>query len=131
MFESTRKLQRELNAGVTALVTLGLVRQAGKPVYGSELAMQLAGLAEDELPMNQGALYPVLRSLERMGLLSSEIEPSTSGPPRRYYAITEEGKKAFVEWEEAWEKTRTLVEKVLEKRHAKHKRNAGRRTPVS
>jgi len=131
VFESTRKLQRELNAGVTALLTLGLVRQAGKPVYGYELAMQLAGLADDELPMNQGALYPVLRSLERMGLLSSEIEPSAAGPPRRYYAITEEGTKAFVEWEEAWDKTRSLVEKVLEKRHAKHKRNTGRRAAVS
>src|SRR5262245_29613561 len=131
MFESTRKLQRELNAGVTALVTLGLVRHVGKPVYGYELAMRLAGLADDDLPMNQGALYPVLRSLERMGLLSSEIEPSAAGPPRRYYAITEEGKKAFVEWEEAWTKTRTLVERVLEKRHVKHKRTAARRSPLS
>ena len=131
MLESTHKLQRELNAGVTALLTLGLVRHAGRAVYGYELAMQLTALADDDLPMNQGALYPVLRSLERMGLLSSEIEPSAAGPPRRYYAITDEGKKAYTEWTEAWTKTSSLVERVLEKRHVKHKGNAARRSPVS
>jgi len=131
MLESTRKLQRELNSGVTALLTLGLVRQAGRPVYGYELAMQLAGLADDELPMNQGALYPVLRSLERIGLLSSEIEPSAAGPPRRYYAITEEGRKAYIEWKQAWGTTSTLVKRVLENRHAKRKRNAARRASIS
>lgn len=48
--------------------------------------------------MKQGTLYPVLRSLEENGLLDSMVEPSVSGPPRRYYKATREGVAALEEW---------------------------------
>ena len=63
--------------------------------------------------MGQGALYPVLRSLEKTGLLSSRVEPSVSGPPRRYYCITDEGRETLRDWTDAWEKTRDLVDAIL------------------
>jgi hypothetical protein len=62
--EVTRKFQKELNAGVSALLVLGLLVKADRPMYGYEIAMQLEGMSEEGLPMNHGALYPVLRSLE-------------------------------------------------------------------
>ena len=68
----------------------------------------------DGLPMNQGALYPVLRSLERAGLLSSQTEPSTSGPPRRYYSPTPEGKAEYRQWCQVWQQTRNWLDSVLE-----------------
>ena len=43
------------------------------------------------MPVKQGTLYPVLRSLEAGGLLSSEVEPSVAGPPRRYYQVDRGG----------------------------------------
>jgi PadR family transcriptional regulator PadR len=64
--------------------------------------------------MKQGALYPVLRSLESSGLLESEVEPSVSGPPRRYYRITAYGRENLEKWREIWEKTRALVDSVLQ-----------------
>ena len=63
--------------------------------------------------MKQGALYPVLRSLEASGLLESEIEPSISGPPRRYYRITAAGRDALTQWEAIWRETRTFVDNTL------------------
>jgi PadR family transcriptional regulator PadR len=129
--ESAHKFQRELNAGVTALLVLGLVKQTGRPIYGYEVALRLSGLADDDLPMSQGALYPVLRSLEKQKLLSSHIEPSNSGPPRRYYSLTAAGEQALAEWTAVWRQTENLVNRVLESQHGHRKRNAPRRSEIS
>ncbi len=52
------------------------------------------------------ALYPVLRNLEAAGLLESHVEPSSSGPPRRYCHITPQGRAALAQWAQAWRDTR-------------------------
>ena len=71
-----RKFQRELNSGAVSLVLLGLLARRGKPMYGYEIAKRLEEAGGGALPMNQGALYPVLRSLEKQGLLASSITNS-------------------------------------------------------
>ena len=115
--DGTRKFQKELNSGAIALVLLGLFVRRRQPMYGYEIARHLAGLSGDTLPMNQGAIYPVLRSLERQGLLASLVEPSISGPPRKYYRLTAAGRKAFGEWRRTWESTRAFVDSILETKH--------------
>jgi PadR family transcriptional regulator, regulatory protein PadR len=117
MNDSTRKFSKELNSGTTSLALLALLVQSNTPMYGYELGMKLAGMSDDELPMNQGALYPVLRSLENEGLLTSEIQPSTSGPPRRYYRPTAEGRSEFKRWKAVWTQTRNWLDEILEQDH--------------
>jgi PadR family transcriptional regulator len=110
---SVRKFQKELSAGIVSLALLGLMGQADKALYGYQIAKELEGYGGG-LPVKQGTLYPVLRSLETGGLLTSEVEPSVTGPPRRYYSITEEGRRAISLWRESWIKTREFVDAVLE-----------------
>jgi PadR family transcriptional regulator, regulatory protein PadR len=112
---SLRKFQRELSAGIVSLALLALMAHADKPLYGYQIAKELEGYGGG-LPVKQGTLYPVLRSLEAGGLLTSEVEPSVTGPPRRYYSITEEGREAVALWQESWTKTRAFVDAVLEGR---------------
>ena len=57
-------------------------------MYGYEIAKELERQNGEALPMNPGALYPVLRSLEKQGLLSSYSELSDSGRARKYYEVT-------------------------------------------
>lgn len=109
-----RKFRKELNAGTVSLVLLTLLERAGTPMYGYEIAKRLEEAAGDDLPVKQGALYPVLRSLEAQGLLASSVEPSTSGPPRRYYGVTAAGRRALAAWSEAWRATRDFVDAWLE-----------------
>jgi PadR family transcriptional regulator PadR len=71
----------------------------------------------DDVPVKQGAMYPVLRSLEAGGLLDSEVEPSVTGPPRRYYRITDVGRQTLRQWVEIWKRTRAFVDSSLEGRH--------------
>jgi PadR family transcriptional regulator PadR len=110
---SVRKFQKELSSGIVSLALLALLAHADKPLYGYQIAKELEGFGEG-LPVKQGTLYPVLRSLEAGGLLSSEVEPSVAGPPRRYYQVTEEGRQAVGLWQGSWKRTREFVDAVLE-----------------
>jgi PadR family transcriptional regulator PadR len=109
-----RKFQKELNAGATSLALLGYFARAKKPMYGYEIAKELEALAGGSLPMNQGALYPVLRSLEQQELLSSYVEPSVAGPARKYYQITPSGRLALRRWRVSWQSTTEFVDSILE-----------------
>lgn len=107
-----KKFQKELVSGVAALVLLTILDKASEPMYGYQIAKVIDGQAEDAAVLKQGALYPVLRSLESSGLLESRVEPSVSGPPRRYYRITEPGRTALARWREMWNQMRDFVDTV-------------------
>ena len=115
--EAIKKFQKELNGGTAALVLLGVLDKADSPMYGYQIAKLIETRTKDMDIMKQGALYPVLRSLEATGLLQSEVEPSVSGPPRRYYKITDSGRKTLVKWIEIWQQTEELVDAVLKGGH--------------
>jgi PadR family transcriptional regulator PadR len=108
-----KKFQKEIVAGISALVLLSVVAQSEKPLYGYQITKNLE--RENELIplLKLGALYPVLRSLERSELLTSQVEPSFSGPPRRYYSITEQGRTTLEEWKKIWSQTGEFVDTIL------------------
>jgi PadR family transcriptional regulator PadR len=108
---AVRKFQKELNAGTVALVLLAILERSETPLYGYQIAKQIEGAGG--MSLKQGTLYPVLRSLEGQGLLSSRVEPSVTGPPRKYYAITAEGAEVLAAWSETWDRTRTFVDVTL------------------
>ncbi len=111
---AVRKFAKELNSGTVSLVLLAIIERSDKLLYGYEIAKQLEQSAIDELPMKRGTLYPVLRSMEEKGLLESEVEPSISGPPRKYYSITDQGREVLIVWKEMWQRTRNFVDGTLE-----------------
>lgn len=111
---AVRKFQKELNAGTVALVLLSVLHRSSEPLYGYQIAKRLEEAETGGMAIKQGTLYPVLRSLEGQGLLSSRVEPSVSGPPRKYYSITGDGIEVLGAWTEAWHKTRAFVDTTLE-----------------
>ena len=110
---ANRKFQKEIKAGTVALVLLGVLDQAEEPQYGYLIAKRLEAGGPESEHLKQGALYPVLRSLERSGLLASEVQASVSGPPRRYYQITDPGRSTLREWVKIWSHHRDFVDAVL------------------
>ncbi len=110
----TKKFQKEMNSGTASLVLLSVLSQSENPMYGYQIAKMLDDNRQDALAMKQGALYPVLRSLEKNGLLSSNVEPSVSGPPRRYYTITGDGRETLTLWTEIWSQMKSFVDSILE-----------------
>lgn len=109
-----KKFQKELKAGTVALVLLGVLDKSNEALYGYQIAREILADAHDTESMKQGALYPVLRSLERSGLLTSRVQMSESGPPRRYYTITDAGRAALAAWTAIWRQNRDFIDAVLE-----------------
>ena len=110
----TKKFQKELNGGTSSLVLLSVLSQSTEPMYGYQIAKLLETNSPDVPMMKQGTLYPVLRSLEDNGLLESTVEPSITGPPRRYYTITLAGRTALSEWRQIWKQIKQFVDAILE-----------------
>ena len=111
--DPNKKFRKELNSGIVSLVLLSVLSQAKEPMYGYQIAKNLEGKGEDIPMMKQGALYPVLRSLAASGLLQSHVDPSITGPPRRYYQITDSGRQTLMEWKEIWNKTKTYIDNII------------------
>ena len=84
----------------------------GPPRYGLDLARRLGtgGL----LMTSEGTLYPLLARLRKNGLVETTWAESPSGPPRRYYALTPEGRKGLAEFRLVWAQFRDEVDTTLE-----------------
>lgn len=112
--QARTKFQKEVNSGAISLVVGSLLETSREPMYGYEIAKALESHADGDLPMNQAAIYPVLRSLEKQGMLESEMKPSNSGPPRKYYWLTQDGLKTLAAWKLIWKQSKSFVDSVLE-----------------
>src|ERR1700723_1442660 len=109
-----RKFQKELNGGLVGLVLLAVLAESDEDLYGYEIAKRLASANDGTSIFKEGTIYPVLRALSAAGLLTSRIVPSYSGPPRRYYRITEEGRIVLNQYREVWRQTRDFVDRFIE-----------------
>ncbi|WP_371151409.1 PadR family transcriptional regulator [Buchananella felis] len=76
------------------------------PTYGLELANRLS---EDGLISHGGSLYPLLARLRKQEMVETFWQESESGPPRRYYRQTPQGRAALRQFLAEW---RTFTEKV-------------------
>ena len=109
--DGARKFQKDLNGGLVALVLLGVLDGSAEDLYGYEIAKRLQRANEGEALFKEGTVYPVLRALSADRLLTSRIVPSYSGPPRRYYRITDEGRLTLRAWSHLWRQTRDFVDR--------------------
>ncbi len=83
------------------------------PLYASDI---IAGLKEAKMIVVEGTLYPLLTRLKNDGLLSYRWEESNQGPPRKYYELTETGRKFLAELEGSWSELVEAVGKVRQMR---------------
>src|ERR1700720_1789173 len=100
-----RKFQKDLNSGLVALVLLAVLDRTTEDLYGYEIAKRLQRANEGEALFKEGTVYPVLRALSANGLLTSRVVPSYSGPPRRYYRVTDDERAVLRQWSDIWRQT--------------------------
>ncbi|RJL24190.1 PadR family transcriptional regulator [Bailinhaonella thermotolerans] len=79
--------------------------------YGYEIAKDLAGAGLGQI--KGGTLYPVLNRLEEAGLVAAEFRVTERGPGRRYYRLTEEGRRTLTEQSGLWLEFDEAVRTVL------------------
>ncbi|MDT0552727.1 MAG: PadR family transcriptional regulator [Bacteroidetes bacterium MedPE-SWsnd-G1] len=94
----------QMRKGVLEFCILSILND--KDAYTSEILEHLKGA---KLLVVEGTVYPLLTRLKNAGLLNYRWEESTSGPPRKYYGLTETGKLFLKELNTTWN---DLVEAV-------------------
>jgi len=79
----------------------------------------LTTLKDAKMLVVEGTIYPLLTRLKNAGLLAYRWEESTSGPPRKYYALTETGKLFLTELNTTWSELQQAVKKVTREKPKK------------
>ncbi|WP_375324882.1 PadR family transcriptional regulator [Flagellimonas sp. GZD32] len=97
----------QMRKGVLEYCILSILRDDDK--YASEI---LGALKDAKMLVVEGTIYPLLTRLKNAGLLNYRWEESTSGPPRKYYALTETGRLFLKELNGTWDELRNAVNLV-------------------
>ena len=100
-------VQVQLKKGVIELCVLALLSQGD--TYGYEIAGRLA----KGIDMGEGTIYPLMRRMQTAGLVATYLVESASGPPRKYYKLTEAGRASFVAQKAEWAAFTTAVNEIL------------------
>jgi PadR family transcriptional regulator PadR len=82
-----------------------------EPRYAFDLVRELG--AADGMVTSDGTIYPLLSRLRRDGLVESTWRESSAGPPRRYYSLTSEGRRALGQFAAEWRRFRDAVDGFL------------------
>lgn len=94
----------QMRKGILEYCILSILEQGD--AYASDIINRLK---DSQLIVVEGTLYPLLTRQKNAGLLSYRWEESTQGPPRKYYALTSDGKEFLNELDLAWKE---LVEAI-------------------
>ena len=100
-------IEIQLKKGALELCVLALLHQHDS--YAYEIASRLA----DAIGMGEGTIYPLMRRLQSDGLVETYLVESPAGPPRKYYRLSEAGKKSFNSQSAAWKSFSAAVDTIL------------------
>lgn len=101
--------QAQMRRGILELCILGIIHAEGE-AYPSDI---IERMKDARLIVVEGTLYPMLSRLKNGGLLDYHWVESKSGPPRKYYKLTELGSRYFEALKETWADMHISVSQVL------------------
>ncbi|MBU5437838.1 PadR family transcriptional regulator [Tissierella sp. MSJ-40] len=87
----------QFKKGVLELCVLSLLVR--RDYYGYELVDHISKFID----ISEGTIYPLLRRFRTEGYVTTYLQESQEGPPRKYYKITSKGKEVYDELEIEWE----------------------------
>jgi PadR family transcriptional regulator PadR len=100
-------IEIQLKKGVLALCVLALLSRGDS--YAYEIASKLAA----DIDMGEGTIYPLMRRLQSDGLVETYLVESSSGPPRKYYRLTDAGRASFAQQKTEWAAFVGAVDDIL------------------
>lgn len=93
----------QFKKGVLELCALALLGKKNR--YGYELVNEIS----KKISISEGTIYPLLRRLKNDGYVTTYLEESKEGAPRKYYQLTRDGKKMEKDLKKEW---KTFVKEV-------------------
>ncbi|MGF7232992.1 PadR family transcriptional regulator [Arachidicoccus sp.] len=101
--------QSQMRKGILEFCILSIIKQA--EAYPSDIAEKMKAA---NLNILEGTLYPLLTRLKNANLLSYRWVESVSGPPRKYFSLTDEGLSFLKELEDTWKELSDAVNQVTD-----------------
>ena len=102
--------QSQMRKGVLEFCILSIIQQG--EVYPSDIVEKMK---QANLHILEGTLYPLLTRLKNAGLVNYRWVESVTGPPRKYFVMTEEGKAAFATLLNTWNEMAGSVQALIQK----------------
>ena len=105
-------MNKEMMKGSIDILLLSLIEK--EDLYGYEIAKRLKEKSNDLYSIGEGTLYPALQRLEKQNLIKAYWGDSESGGRRKYYSITEQGKKELSKKLKEWDALNNLIKSCRE-----------------
>ena len=109
-------LPPNIKRGSAELAILSLLEE--QPLHGYEIAKRIERQTNGVLRFDVASLYPVLYGLERRGFVKGEWEKAPSGRERRYYRLTQQGKKKLQPLRQQWKDFFQALDRLAGVQHA-------------
>lgn len=106
---NTERVKIQMRKGILELCILSIIQRGD--LYASDIIDELK---QAEMIIVEGTLYPLLTRLKNAELLDYRWEESTSGPPRKYYSLTEKGNKFLDELKQTWNQLQQTVNRITQ-----------------
>lgn len=101
--------QSQMRKGVLEFCILSVIKQG--EVYPSDI---IEKMKQAQLIILEGTLYPLLTRLKNAELLTYRWVESSSGPPRKYFSMTEKGEAFYKELESTWQELAAAVQQLTQ-----------------
>lgn len=105
------KINKELMKGSTSILILTLLER--EDMYGYQIAQALKKKSEDVFDLKEGTLYPMLHGLENEGAIESYWSAAENGKRRKYYRITNTGRKLLKYKKQEWNTYAKAVNSII------------------
>jgi len=108
---SERKLSSDLLRGHTETIVLGILHKSD--AYGFEIYNMILERTGERYELKETTLYSSYKRLENEGCISSYWGDETQGARRRYYHLTDKGRKTYQQNMKDWEFTRNILDDLM------------------
>jgi DNA-binding PadR family transcriptional regulator len=104
-------VNKELVKGSTVILILTLLQK--RNMYGYEMIRELEEQSGGVFTLKEGTLYPILHTLEELGMVESFWQQVQGERKRKYYSMTAAGKASLADKTKEWTRFRSAVDKVI------------------
>jgi PadR family transcriptional regulator PadR len=101
-------ISTQFKKGILDILVLALLKK--RAFYGYELVQKIS----ETIQISEGTIYPLLRRLKKDKLVTTYLEESDEGAPRKYYKLTTEGENKLKEFLSEWNDFYKDVNKLLD-----------------
>ena len=94
--------------------TIILAQLMKRDSYGYEINKTIRAISDDRYELKEATLYTSFRRLEETGQIVSYWGQEATGARRRYYRITDDGRRAYWQQVQTWDAAKQIIDKLIE-----------------